>query len=971
MRQKEISTLAINTLSIITLFFASIALLSNLLPNLPIFNSINLIATTNPVSIGYILSAFILLMRNHKTGSLIAYILIIYTGTILTLYSLDIFGSNLSQGLTNSISISPSTLICLLLSALIILICKSKTTHPLKTLTILIMSSYILLTAIITIATLMGNIQIIYGWSHIASIKNNAAYLLLLNATTLFIYTLTKIEQSKNPSHIIFPMFIFISGVLVMFFVWQGMMNNEYRNVNLSLNQAANDIEGVIKDTLNERIEDLKQAGDYIQAKKISDQEISAKNLLAILFKKKLSYLSFYRYTKGQIKPIIENNTVTHQLTNKALRSTIEHPEKAFFFKNKLLYAVKLSHQNDFLLTTINLSKFAQAVYPTKLSAYWYIKIMHQNNVLYADKTAQNSYIEKRWSKILHFDIAGASLTVSVIPKKEYLLTLFSNIPSVITIFSFLLFALLSYLLSLWLSIKDANIIAESASKAKSNFLSSMSHELRTPLNAIVGYSELLANDKTLTLKQKENAKNIESSSNHLLSLINDILDLSKIEAGKIYLNMTTVNVTELLSSCINICKPLIDQRHISLKFNPHKASQSYITTDLQKAKQILLNLISNAIKYNKEKGTLTVKTTTENNLIKITIADTGAGIPKNKMKQIFEPFERLGTEKTNIQGTGIGLLITKNLVEHLNSSLSIESEVGIGTSITVTFPKANISLNTINNDELQSKTTKTEIDHTSDIKNTLHVLLAEDNIVNQEILRQQSKQLNINLDIANNGHEALEKFKERKYDLILMDCNMPTMDGFIATKKIRALENDNTIQTPIIAFTANAYPEDITKCYSAGMNDVLVKPVQISTLQQMINLWGKRVIDRVTDNPPVISETIHLESIHFDIQQLKNNVGENPLVLQTILKKFLSTMLAAHDQIQQLFLTRSYAEIRSEAHKLKSSSKGVGALTLADLCIQLEKAASTNNIKVLEQTIHLINNEVTTVNQLIESRFL
>ncbi len=383
--------------------------------------------------------------------------------------------------------------------------------------------------------------------------------------------------------------------------------------------------------------------------------------------------------------------------------------------------------------------------------------------------------------------------------------------------------------------LEDALMRANKASEAKSAFLSNMSHDIRTPMNAIVGFTNLAIAHMDNREQVEEYLKKIMTSGNHLLNLINDVLDMSHIESGKVQLEEKPCNLPDIVNGLRNILQADVNAKQIDLQIDTTNVRNENICCDKLRLNQVLLNLLSNSVKYTQAGGTVSLRITEKSGMsadcavYEFYIKDNGIGMSQEFVKHIFEPFEREKTSTiSGIQGTGLGMAITKNIVDMMNGTITVKSKQGEGSEFTVIFTF-----------RLHAGTKEKDVAKKKGGRHTGRILLAEDVELNQEIAVAILEDAGFSTEVASNGQIAVEMLAKSEpgyYQAVLMDVQMPVMGGYEATKQIRELENKELAKIPIIAMTANAFEEDKQEALKCGMNGHIAKPIDIQNLFETLD---------------------------------------------------------------------------------------------------------------------------------------
>ena len=507
---------------------------------------------------------------------------------------------------------------------------------------------------------------------------------------------------------------------------------------------------------------------------------------------------------------------------------------------------------------------------------------------------------------------------------------------------------------------------AMSAARAKSVFLSHMSHELRTPMNSVLGLSELLVKTE-LKPRQKKYLNNITTSGKILMSVINDILDFSKIDEGKVEIETIPFSLEDLIQDIKNIFSERVEEKAISLEFTQVPDAIAVVIGDPLHLRQVLVNLIDNAIKFTPEgkiKIEISYQSQSENQVdVKFSIKDEGVGIPEASREKLFNAFMQADNTTTRkYGGTGLGLAISSRLVTLMKGYLEFNSIEGVGSDFYFTLPFTPAA-----EQDLPIRTDSWDMVSGVDIAGYFKVLVAEDNKINRLFISEVLKELGFkDFDVVNDGHEAVSNFKQKSYDLVPMDCQMPVMDGFSATRKIRELEQGGNPEhrTPIIALTAYALTEDKQKCHEAGMDDHISKPIDTVELKTKIANWLGFMNDKPM-KPEIIDEeipdeTAELLANHFDeisLEEIKERI-KKPSWRELVIE-YIEVLPQDVNKLEDALSLKDAKALAAVAHSMRGATSIIRQPTITRICGELQSIASHGHTDGAEILINDLKHQV------------
>lgn len=505
----------------------------------------------------------------------------------------------------------------------------------------------------------------------------------------------------------------------------------------------------------------------------------------------------------------------------------------------------------------------------------------------------------------------------------------------------------------------------EDANRAKTNFVSNMSHEIRTPMNSIVGITEILLRSRH-SPKEQEYLLNIQSSGRVLLTIINDVLDCSKMEAGKMQLFDEPYDTCSLFHDLRISMENRIGHSGLELIYDIDQDIPCKLKGDMGRIRQVIINLVNNAIKYT-EKGSVRFSVhvrqkNTDKVMLYYEVADNGIGIRKEDQKILFDAFQRVEMDRNRyVEGTGLGLTISQNLVNMMGGVIEVESEYGKGSRFFFTIEQTIIDptpVSAVNYNGQKDNVTEKEAECLF-IAPEAHILLVDDNELNLVVAKELLKPLRMQIDTAENGLQAVKMVRGSQYDLVLMDHMMPVMDGIEAAKAIRALPEDKYQKLPIIALTANAMVDARKEFLNAGMNGFVAKPIDFARICNQLKLWLPK--DLVRDVPKEEAKKLLADDLSdreiqpedpqmgFSFEEGVKHCGSKAALMKTI-RIFYRTIDSKADKIEQCLKEGLISDYVVEVHALKSSALLIGAVPLSEAAKELEGYGKQGKTELLEE---------------------
>lgn len=633
----------------------------------------------------------------------------------------------------------------------------------------------------------------------------------------------------------------------------------------------------------------------------------------------------------------------------------------AVWFGNNMLHFLHIADISETLIVTQILNVF-------EVMFLGYVQI---SDIIYDSKEEKNSIDERFW----WIPLIGLGILVPLLLLElfRYMFGIGRHRDDIV----FTNIGMIAYIVSLAFSsvmkLVSENLRANEASAAKSQFLANMSHEIRTPLSAVLGFDELILRDAK-DEKILQYAANIQSAGTSLRDIINAVLDLTKIESGKMEMLEAEYCTVQFLDNVCSMVKALADEKGLYFKVEIDEKLPERLWGDETHIRQVLINLMTNAVKYTREGGVVfkvqMAEEADDDGVCRIlfSVKDTGIGIREEDRERLFEKFERLDYEKNrNVEGTGLGMSIVVKLLEAMDSKIELKSVYGKGSEFYFVLPQKVVGESRVGNYESGRNRELPEQDKESYMAPSARILIVDDVALNLQVACGLLEGLKMQIDTAESGLQALDFVKENRYDVILMDHMMPGMDGIEVTKKIRELAkitgDEYYKKVPVLALTANALSGMKEKFLEEGLQDFIGKPVEGKELIRILRKWLPK--EKIVLNDKNISEDWAVEKVEeaeweiqipgLDVAAAKVYAPEKEMYLET-LRAYLIAIPGTKERIEKFTREKDSQNYIITVHGLKSASKLVGAMEISELAKQLEETASNGNCEeAWEKTPHLL----------------
>lgn len=509
-------------------------------------------------------------------------------------------------------------------------------------------------------------------------------------------------------------------------------------------------------------------------------------------------------------------------------------------------------------------------------------------------------------------------------------------------------------------SLAHAKDAAEQASRSKGDFLATMSHEIRTPINAVVGMA-YLALKTDLTERQRDYIEKIRASGGHLLDLVNDVLDFAKIESGKLELEVADFNLDQLIERVESIASLRAKQKGLALSFHVQPDIPRHLLGDSLRIGQILLNYLNNAVKFTAN-GFVEVRASLAGHTdggcrILFEVSDSGIGLTEEQMSRLFGLFHQADASTTRkYGGTGLGLAISRQLAELMDGEVGVKSTYGVGSTF---WARIQVGLSPAGPAAGMTPTPVQQPAGRAFRFDGARILVAEDNLLNQQIAREMLEDAGATVALANDGKEAIDLATSSAFDCILMDVRMPGIDGLQATEALRALPMTATL--PIIAMTANAMVEDRAECLRVGMNDFIPKPVDPEQFLRILGKWiepSASVIEVEPGPRQAAPQEASAHGQHIDLRAISKSFRGDAAQIRNLVAIFRETGRQALEEARLAYASENAEALKQIGHRFKSSSKYMGAHIFADLMLDLESSARSCDWKRISATLVLLDEE-------------